>query len=176
MGERGRERVIEIYIRRHGRRLYGLCRTLCTSPQDAEDLYQETWLKVLAHLEQYDPAQEFEPWLTRICVNTYRSTLRRLARSPIWNRFSTNEEKDALLASVPAEETKGEEAYADLHQAIDRLPDKLRVAVILFYFRDMDLTSAAQILGIPVGTMKSRLNHARKRLKEALEHEADLPF
>lgn len=168
--------MIDIYIRQYGTRLYGLCRTLCASPHDADDLYQETWLKALAHLDQYDPAQPFEPWLTRICVNTYRSTLRRLARSPIWNRFSSNEEKDALLASVPAEEAKGEEAYADLHQAIERLPDKLRMAVILFYFRDMDLSSAAQILGIPEGTMKSRLNHARKRLKEALEHEADLPF
>ena len=167
---------MDTYIRQYGKRLYGLCRTLCASPQDAEDLYQETWLKALAHLEQYDPAREFEPWLTRICVNTYRSTLRRLVRSPVWNRFSSNEEKDAALASAPAEAEMGEETYADLHQAIDRLPDKLRTAVILFYFRDMDVASAAQVLGIPPGTLKSRLNHARKRLKEALEHEANLPF
>ena len=168
--------MIDNYIRQYGAKLYGLCRTLCSSPQDADDLYQDTWLKALAHLDQYDPSREFEPWITRICVNTYRSALRRLTRSPVRDRFSTNEEKDSFLAAVPAAERVGPEEYADLHQAIDRLPDKLRTAVILFYFRDMDVTSAACILGIPPGTMKSRLNHARKRLKEALEHETDLPF
>lgn len=77
---------------------------------------------------------------------------------------------------MPAEERKTGDDYAELHQAIDKLPEKLRIAVILFYFRDMDVVSAARILGIPAGTMKSRLTHARKRLKEALAHETDLPF
>lgn len=164
---------MDTYIRQYGKRLYGLCRTLCASPQDAEDLYQETWLKALAHLEQYDPAREFEPWLTRICVNTYRSALRRLARSPVFDRFSSSEEKEAVLAAAPAPE--GED-FSELHAAVDALPEKLRLAVILFYFRDMDLASAARVLNIPPGTMKSRLNHARNRLKEALSHETDLPF
>ena len=54
---------------------------------------------------------------------------------------------------------------------MDRLPEKLRVTVILFYFRDMDLAQTAKALGIPVGTVKSRLNHARKLLKEVLQDE-----
>ena len=57
-----------------------------------------------------------------------------------------------------------------------KLPDKLRQAVALFYFQGMDLAAAAQTLGIPVGTMKSRLNKARKLLKEALADETDLRF
>ena len=165
--------MLDEYIRRYGRRLYGLCRTLCRDPFDADDLYQETWLKALRHWAQYDPAREFEPWLTRICVNTYRSALRRLARSPIFDRFSSSEEKEAVLAAAPAPE--GED-FSELHAAVDALPEKLRLAVILFYFRDMDLASAARVLNIPPGTMKSRLNHARNRLKEALSHETDLPF
>ena len=75
------------YIQAHGRRLFGLCLTLCAHRQDAEDLYQDTWLKALAHFHQYDPNRPFEPWLTRICVNTYRNSLRRLARSPIFQGF-----------------------------------------------------------------------------------------
>ena len=82
------------YIQAHGRRLFGLCLTLCAHRQDAEDLYQDTWLKALAHFHQYDPNRPFEPWLTRICVNTYRNSLRRLARSPIFNGFRTGEEKE----------------------------------------------------------------------------------
>lgn len=165
-------RLIDQYIQRYGRRLYGLCRSLCPNRFDADDLYQETWLRVVKNISQYDPGRDFEPWLTRICVNTYRSTLRRLARSPLLD-FSSGEDKDRLLDSVPAPEEKD---YTPLYEAVGRLPDKLRLAVALFYFQGEDLASAARILGIPEGTMKSRLNKARKLLKEALADETDLRF
>ena len=161
--------MIDQYIQQYGRRLYGLCRSLCSDPFDADDLYQETWLRVVKHISQYDPNREFEPWLTRICVNTYRSTLRRLAKSPLLD-FSNGEEKDRLLASIPAPEKTD---YAPLYEAVGQLPEKLRLAVILFYFQGEDLASAAQILHIPVGTAKSRLNKARKLLREVLDDEAD---
>lgn len=164
--------MIDQYIQQYGRRLYGLCRSLCPNPFDADDLYQETWLRVVKHISKYDPSREFEPWLTRICVNAYRSTLRRLAKSPLLD-FSNGEEKDRLLASIPAPEEKD---YAPLYEAVGKLPEKLRLAVILFYFRGKDLNSAAQILNIPVGTAKSRLNKARKLLKEMLSDETDLSF
>lgn len=159
------------YIRQYGKRLYGLCLTLCAQPHDAEDLYQDTWMKALEHLDQYDPARPFLPWVTRICVNTYRSRLRRLARSPVCNGFHTSQEKEDLLAQVPAPERPD---YSPLHQAIDGLPEKLRVAVILYYFQDMDVNSAAQVLGVPPGTVKSRLHKARVKLKEVLGNDPDL--
>lgn len=162
--------MIDRYIQQYGRRLYGLCRSLCSDPFDADDLYQETWLRVVRHISQYDPDREFEPWLTRICVNTYRSTLRRLARSPLLD-FSNGEDKDLLLASVPAPE---EADYSPLYEAVDKLPEKLRLAVVLFYFQGEDMVSTARILNIPVGTAKSRLNKARKLLKEVLADETDL--
>lgn len=162
--------MIDQYIQQYGRRLYGLCRSLCTNPFDADDLYQETWLKVVKHISKYDPDREFEPWLTRICVNTYRSILRRLVRSPLLD-FSNIEDKDRLLDSIPAPEEKD---YSALYEAVNKLPEKLRLAVILFYFQGEDLASAAQILNIPVGTAKSRLNKARKLLKEVLADETGL--
>ena len=161
------------YIRRYGKRLYGLCLTLCAHSTEADDLYQETWMKVVKNISQYDVTKEFEPWLTQICVNIYRNTLRRIARSPIFDGFSSSEEKDAALESVSSVPPKD---YSALHEAIDRLPEKLRVTIILFYFRDMDLKSTAQVLGIPVGTVKSRLNKSKKLLKEALRLETDIPF
>lgn len=164
--------MIDEYIKRYGRRLYGLCHYLCSNSFDADDLYQETWLRVIRHIDKYDPVCEFEPWLTKICVNTYRSRLRRIARSPLLN-FSANEEKDRLMNSIPAPESKD---YTLLYEAVARLSDKLRLTVVLFYFRGMDLSSTAEILKIPMGTVKSRLNKARKLLKEVLADEADLRF
>jgi len=165
--------MIDQYIRDYGKRLYGLCTFLCANSYEADDLYQETWLKVVKNIAKYDPAKEFEPWLTTICVNTYRNTLRRIARSPLFNTFSTKEEKEDVLNSVPAPEGRD---YSDLYVAIDKLPEKLRLTVLLFYFRDMDIESSAAVLGIPPGTVKSRLNKARKLLKEVLTDETDLQF
>ena len=164
--------MIDEYIRKHGKRLYGLCLTLCANVQDAEDLYQDTWLKVLDSFSAYDPDREFEPWLTQICVNTYRNGLRRLLRSPFL-QFSSNESKDAAFACVAAPER---ENYMDLYRAIDGLPGKLKITVILFYFRDLDVRSTAEILKVPPGTVKSRLSKARKLLKEVLKDEKNLQF
>jgi len=168
----GAESLIDQYIRQYGKRLYGLCLSLCANPFDADDLYQDTWLRVVKSISQYDPSRPFEPWLTRICVNTYRNALRRIARSPLLN-FQTNEEKDTRLQSVPAPENPD---YGPLYEAVGGLPEKLRLAVILFYFEDMDTTATALALGIPEGTVKSRLSKARKRLKEVLGRETDLQF
>ncbi len=164
--------MIDQYIRQYGKRLYGLCLSLCANTFEADDLYQDTWLQVLKHISQYDPSRAFEPWLTKICVNTYRNALRRLSRSPLLN-FQTNEEKDALLCTIPAPEDPD---YSELYEAIGKLPEKLRLAVILFYFQDMDIAATAEALGIPEGTVKSRLSKARKRLKEVLGRETDIQF
>lgn len=160
--------MLDAYIQTYGRRLYGLCRTLCANPADADDLYQETWLRMLRFFDRYDPDREFEPWLTAICVNTYRSTLRRIAHSPLL-RFSNVEEQERVLQSIPALERPD---YTPLYDAVSSLPEKLRLTVVLYYFRDMDVASTAAILRIPEGTVKSRLNHARKRLKEVLADES----
>ena len=158
------------YIRKYGKRLYGLCMTLCADKHEADDLYQDTWVKVLKRFDTYDASRDFEPWLTRLCVNTYRDRLRRLSRSPFLN-FSSNETKEAFLLTATAPE---KEDYSDLYADIDQLPEKLRLTIILFYFQDMDIEKTAQTLGIPTGTVKSRLHKARIQLKEVLGRETDL--
>lgn len=164
--------MIDQYIQQYGKRLYGLCLSLCKNKYDADDLYQETWLKVVKCISLYNSEQPFEPWLTKICVNTYRNILRRIARTPVLD-FKTNEEKDAVFSAIPASENPD---YSSLHEAINNLPEKYRVAVILFYFQDMDISQTADVMGIPQGTVKSRLSKARKLLKEVLDNETDLQF
>ena len=165
--------MIDQYIRLYGKRLYGLCLTLCADPSDADELYQDTWMKVLKNISQYDTSQEFEPWLTKICVNTYRNMLRRIMKSPIFDGFASEEEKNAIIENITEPEPTD---YSYLHDAINRLPEKLRITVILFYFREKDVVSAAGALNIPAGTVKSRLNKARKLLKEVITDETDIRF
>ena len=76
-----------------------------------------------------------------------------------------------MLCAVPAAENPD---YSSLYEAIERLPEKYRIVVILFYFEDMDVAATADAMGIPEGTVKSRLSKARKLLKEVLEHETDI--
>ena len=79
--------VLDAYIRQYGRRLYGLCLTLCGSVQEAEDLYQDTWLKALRYFSRYDPQLPFAPWLTKICVNTYRKPTSAAGQKPVSHLF-----------------------------------------------------------------------------------------
>lgn len=88
--------MIDQYIHQYGKRLYGLCLTLCANTLEADDLYQDTWLQVVKNISRYDTNRELEPWLTKICVNLYRNTLRRLSKSPFLH-FRNNEEKEFLL-------------------------------------------------------------------------------
>ncbi len=163
--------MLDQYIEQYGQRLYGLCLALCRNRYDAEDLYQETWLRALAALDRYDGRQPFSPWLTRICVNRYRDVLRRRRRSVETDAFSTAEEKERAMESAAAEMP---EDLSHVREAVDALPEKLRLAVICHYFYDMDLAITAKALGVPVGTVKSRLSRARERLKEVLNDENPL--
>ncbi|MCL2281571.1 MAG: sigma-70 family RNA polymerase sigma factor [Dehalococcoidia bacterium] len=164
---------IDNYISQYGKRLYGLCMHLSADSNEADDLYQDTWMKVLDNISKYDTSKEFEPWLTRICVNTHRNVLRRMTRSPFWNKFSSSDEKDLLINAAP---TPVQNDYGVLHEAIKNLPEKLRITTVLFYFEDMDTASTAQALDIPLGTVKSRLSKAKKLLREVLKYETDLQF
>ena len=94
--------MFDNYITEYGRRLYGLCRTLCANQADADDLYQATWLRALERFDRYDRSRAFEPWLTAICVNLFRSQQRRNRRSPVYDGFASSEDKHLALEQTPA--------------------------------------------------------------------------
>lgn len=153
-------------IAQYGRRLYGLCVKLCGSEYEADDLYQETWLKVYCKLEKYDKSQPFEHWLTAVCVNCYRDLLRRSKFTKLFAIFPTNEEKDAAMQSISAAENSAE--ISELWEAVRRLPEKYRTVIILHYFRGYDIKELSAILKLPEGTVKYRLHKARELLKGGL--------
>ena len=149
----------------HGRRLYGLCIKLCGNQYDAEDLYQETWLRVYCKWDKYDDALPFEHWLTAICVNCYRDSLRRNRWEKLIADFPTNQEKDSAVNSIAADEDK---ENFQLWEAVRRLPEKYRTAIILHYFRGYNVKELSHVLKIPEGTVKYRLHRARELLKGEL--------
>ena len=151
------------WVDAYGTRLFGLCMHLCRQRDAAEELYQETWVRVLMKRDSFRDGEPFEPWLTRICVNLYRDSLRRQRL----RRFLplSGLETTAVFPQISSDER------LSLLDAVGRLPDKLRIAVVLVYMQGYTESQAAGILGLSVNGVKSRLLRARKLLKEALVDE-----
>lgn len=154
--------MFDRYIETYGTRLYALCLKLCKSVWEAQDLYQETWLRAYRAYGRYDPQKEFFGWLTTICVNLYRDGLRK-KKLRSWFTFQTGEEQQRFFNALPARE---EEDWGYVRAAVDSLPDKLRLVIILYYFNDQNIGQVAAALHIPTGTVKTRLSRARELLKE----------
>ena len=163
ISERGEALLIERYIEAYGRRLYGLCRTLIGD--DADDLYQETWLRAYTRLGTYDTSRPFEAWITGICINTYRDEIRKRKRRGQYE-VPITEENTEMLGRI----SDGEDGFRDseIRDAVDRLPEKLRETVILYYYNGFDEKTTAKVLKIPQGTVKSRLSQAKMKLKGML--------
>lgn len=168
---------MEDIIRQHEDDLYSLCRKLAGSKQDADDLYQQTWLKAILKAQSYKN-KSFRNWLYTICLNIYRDDFRKSkSRGKVTVDMKDAEAKEYAIASasdgVSAENIAIKNyTKSQLYLKVSRLPDKHRLPVILHYFEEMDYTECAKALNIPVGTIKSRLNSARKMLLEEMENDS----
>jgi RNA polymerase sigma-70 factor (ECF subfamily) len=154
-------------IKLYEKDLSKLCIYLCRNTTEAEDLYQETWLKVIRNFHKYDIHRPFEKWLYSICINTFKNMRKTSARKHEF-LFSTKEKEDICISSIPHQDIPQEDYYR-LYEAISKLPHKHKVVVVLRYFKDYSEKDVAEILKIPVGTVKSRLNKAKKLLFEELK-------
>jgi len=164
----------EALIRACEDRLYGLCRKLVRSRSDADDLYQQTWLKALQKADKFRTGS-FYNWLCTICINLFRDQYRKTKR---WEKI-TNDKLDAELKdyaiSAASDGTSAESEALDnftrdlLRREIERLPEKHRLPIVLYYYQGFGYEECAQTLKIPVGTVKSRLNAAKKKLQAEME-------
>jgi RNA polymerase sigma-70 factor (ECF subfamily) len=159
--------------------LFNLCCKLHRNHSDAEDLYQQTWVKVVRGAHTYRQ-KSFKNWLYTICLNTYRDSWRKSRLRWIVDGVGLDEEALELVLQTATEGVSAESEVMDnltqqmLAEKVGLLPDKLRLPVILHYFQDLSYEESAQILGVPMGTIKSRLNAARSRLREELESELNV--
>ncbi|MDL2234957.1 RNA polymerase sigma factor [Christensenellaceae bacterium OttesenSCG-928-L17] len=157
------------YLEQYGNRIYALCLKLQGGrKEEADDLYQETWLNAYRGFSSYRRDEAFLAWVTKICVNAYRDMLRKQKRHAA-HRYTGGQEPQAVLESIPAKSE--DEAHLAVRDAVEKLPETLKICITLYYFFGSSVEETAATLRIPQGTVKSRLSRARTLLKEELEQE-----
>src|SRR5271165_1499312 len=166
-------------VRTHHRRVYGLCYRFTGNPADAEDLTQDVFLKIFSNLASFDTGRgTLQVWITtmtrNLLVDNFRRTRNQRATSSLDDGWESTEEMkplDRLTASGPSpHESAAQKELAKMVQnALARVSVELREAVILRDLQDMDYKEIAQVLGIPEGTVKSRISRGRAELARLLE-------
>ena len=162
---RGDPRAFGALVARHERRIYGLCLRVLGNREDAEDATQEAFLAALRKAATFRKAAAFSTWLYRIAVNAATDQARRRGRA----RLTALDPEDAGLAAAPGGDL-GEvvTAAVAVQTALAQVPEEFRVAVVLCDLYRIPYADAAQILEIPVGTVKSRVFRGRLVLADRL--------
>jgi len=157
-------------VRDHGARIYRLAYRLTGNRPDAEDLTQETFVRVFRSLASYEPGT-FEGWLHRITTNLFLDGARRRARirfDPLPN------DTERLAGTAPGPERTVIEAgfEADVEAALAALPPDFRAAVVLADIEQLPYDEIAATLGLKLGTVRSRIHRGRSQLRAALAARA----
>ncbi|TVX99719.1 RNA polymerase sigma factor [Cohnella terricola] len=162
-------------VKRHGKAIYSFCRVLAANRADADDLYQETFLKAVEKREQLDASRNPKGFLLSIAVGLRRNHRRKFAWrqriAPMDELAAADDRFDLAGGATPEETAISRELRDRIRDAADGLGDKLKIPLYLFYTADMSVDEIASALQIPVGTVKSRLHQARRTMKEKLEAE-----
>jgi RNA polymerase sigma-70 factor (ECF subfamily) len=165
-------------VRRYEGELYGYLRRYLGDSDLADDVFQNTFLQLYTKIHQYELGRPVRPWLYAIATNQAIDALRREGRHPTARLQPEGEDGGAdelphlltLLESRepgPVEHLQTEERRQMVRAAVDRLPDFLKHVVILAYYQSLKYKDIANVLRIPVGTVKSRLHTALGKLEEA---------
>jgi RNA polymerase sigma-70 factor, ECF subfamily len=172
-------------VQRYSVELYGYLRHYLGDVQMAEDVFQQTFLQVHLKCDQFEAGRKVRPWLYTVATNqaidcqrrNRRHRMRSLDRSAAKNEEGESETMVDLLGSHnagPATDAESAEQNDTLRRAVAALPESSRQVVTLVYFQGLKYREAAHVLGIPAGTVKSRLHAAMERLTLSFSH-ANLP-
>ncbi len=155
--------------------MYSAAYRLTRNAADAEDLIQETFLRAFRSFHQFEPGTNLKAWLYRILTNTFINSYRKKQREP--QTVSDDEVEDWYLYSKMAEEGMEPSAEAavleslpdeDVQEALSSLPEQFRMAVLLADVEGFSYKEIAEIMGVPIGTVMSRLHRGRKALEKGL--------
>ena len=167
-------------VRRYERELYGYLRRYLGDDDLADDVFQTTFLAVFRKIKQYEPGRPARPWLYAIATNQAIDALRKKnrradRRADLLTAPDDDGEPRPLFELIPSADIAPPE-HADraeqrelVRAAVDRLPDLLREVILLAYFQGMKYRDIAEVLEIPLGTVKSRLHAALVKLTEEWE-------
>ena len=178
-GDRG---AFEELVHRYERELYNYLRHYLGDAEMAEDAFQAAFLQVHLKCDKFEPGRRVRPWLYTVATNQAIDAQRRNRRHRMvsLDRRSgpggEEEEGGALVELIDGEEpapidhVESAEQRRCVRRAVDRLPEPLRQVLLLVYYQGLKYREAAEVLSIPVGTVKSRLHAAIRKLEQALTH------
>ena len=167
-GDRG---AFGALVERHQRRTYNLALRMLGREDDARDATQEAFLTAFRKLASFRGDAAFSTWLHRVTVNACYDLLRRSARAPLTAR-AEDEPRPEPGPPVP-DHAEAAAGSVDVRRALLRLPPEHRAVLVLHDVQDLPYEEVAQALGIPVGTVKSRLHRARVALGRELRGEGE---
>jgi RNA polymerase sigma-70 factor (ECF subfamily) len=170
----------EDIVQRYNRRIYNICYRFAGSADDAQDLTQDVFIKMYRTLPSYDVERgAFITWVTTITRNLLVDHFRKTKQDRMTDSFDTpsSEHEDAMPLSEqipdagvsPDIRIQSRETGDTVHRALQKLSPELREAVILRDLQDMDYREIAQVLKVPEGTVKSRINRGRAELARLLQ-------
>jgi len=170
----GNEAAWEELVRLHTRHVYGLCYRFTGSAAESQDLTQEVFVRVFRTLKSFRSTEgSFGTWLARVTRNLlidhYRRTRQERVTDSIEDQLPTLEQEGTLQR--PDQALAGREASEILQTALQKLSPDLREAVILRDLQEMEYREIAQVLDIPEGTVKSRINRGRAELARLLRKQ-----
>jgi RNA polymerase sigma-70 factor (ECF subfamily) len=172
----GDEAAWEDLVRQHTRQVYGLCFRFTNSAQQAQDLTQDVFLRVFKTIKTFRSAEgSFHTWLARVTRNLlidhYRRTRQERVTDSIEEQLPMLEEAGGTAAARPDQVLAGREAREILQATLQKLSPDLREAVILRDLQEMEYREIAEVLDIPEGTVKSRINRGRAELARLLRKQ-----
>lgn len=167
--------AFESLVRRYETELYGYLRRYLGSAEMAEDVFQATFLQVHLKQDQFEEGRRFRPWLYTIATNQAIDAQRRNKRHRMvsLDNHTGGDEVGAIVdmlaadGRTAAEQMQVEEAREWVRSAVEDLPEPLQAALLLVYHQGLKYREAADVLGIPVGTVKSRLHSALLKLNDS---------
>lgn len=167
------EQIMSLYADR----LYNYILRMVGNATDAEDLVQETFLRAYQGLPNFDGRASLGTWLYRIATNLCIDHQRRRARRAPTVSYSAHDDEDGETAEWdfpdqqtpnPLEAALNRELEAVVEEAIGKLSPKLKTVLVLYDVEELSYEEIARVLNIPIGTVKSRLNHARTQIQRAV--------
>ncbi|MDZ7374746.1 MAG: RNA polymerase sigma factor [candidate division KSB1 bacterium] len=174
-------------VRRYYRKVYATSYRILGSSEDAADATQEIFLKVYSAASSFRPELRFSTWLYRICLNhclnvlRWRKRRRWLSLNALLRSQAADEEGDELaslfrdVAAGPDELVEKNERAEAVRKAIESLPEKQRIAVILHRYEGLNYREIAEVMGTSVASVESRLHRAKLALAEKLAELLELP-
>lgn len=172
--QQGEEQALAELVRRYADRLLGYLFRVLHDRQQAEDVFQETFLRVHRKAASFRTGKRFKPWVFAIASNLAIDTLRRSRGRQLVSLENGGEDALPLGARLadpgpdPATEAEGAERRALVRRAVETLPPRQRATLMLTYFEDMTYPEAARVLGCTVGTIKKQMSRALATLSRLL--------